>query len=608
MMKFIIHFLFFFWIGSISSFAQNSGYLWPTEASPYLSSTFGETRAAHFHSGLDIKTWGREGYKVFASKSGRIYRMAISAKGYGRVLYLQHEDSTFTVYAHLQRFTDQLQQIIDSVRLETHSFEVDLYMDSLSIYVERGEVIGYSGSTGIGPPHLHFEIRDKYKRPFNALLSNLNVPDAVAPTISALMVFPLSDSTTIRGSYYPQVFYPSKTASVDSMDFGLIEATGTFGIAVSTYDGANQVTNRYAVYELGLFKGTESLFYQRLDAFDFEEAETMFQDRLPAPGAYRRSFQTLFKKDGPPIPFHKSWSTQSAINPTPQRAEYTLIVNDIYGNRKKAGFRVQRSNQQTALGTNTSKPVYEWYWESDWIATSPTSRFSLKNPENVQPLTLDNSQFLFEHQGTRLQIVRIPTDSITYTYSLDRNLKVGFLPHTFFDTLSIALQTGSFEGSPYIAVHPATHIARKNYQLIYYLGDDFTESTNYQYYRIDRKRDRLIHEPSELIGRTLHAFPDQLGEFLILADNEPPEVSGINIRQTSYGKWLVELSVFDEQSGINYKESELMVNGVPAITEYDFEEDLLIYYHPDFRPLEENRIDLVIKDNAGNATSKVFYK
>ena len=69
-----------------TSFVPN--YRWPIDGSRHLSGTFGETRSTHFHSGLDIKTWGREGYPVYASEKGYISRMAISARGYGKVLYV----------------------------------------------------------------------------------------------------------------------------------------------------------------------------------------------------------------------------------------------------------------------------------------------------------------------------------------------------------------------------------------------------------------------------------------------------------------------------------------------------------------------------------------
>src|SRR6056297_2382524 len=79
-------------------------YSWPTEASRYLSSTFGETRAAHFHAALDIKTWGRKGYEVYATRDGVVDRIAIGPRGYGKVIYLKHDDGSYSVYAHLLSF------------------------------------------------------------------------------------------------------------------------------------------------------------------------------------------------------------------------------------------------------------------------------------------------------------------------------------------------------------------------------------------------------------------------------------------------------------------------------------------------------------------------
>jgi ribosome-binding protein aMBF1 (putative translation factor) len=34
-----------------------------------------------------------------------------------------------------------------------------LRIEEKQLFYKQGEVIGYSGSTGIGPPHLHFELR-----------------------------------------------------------------------------------------------------------------------------------------------------------------------------------------------------------------------------------------------------------------------------------------------------------------------------------------------------------------------------------------------------------------------------------------------------------------
>src|SRR5690625_2760157 len=65
----------------LSFLSDTTHYLWPTDASPYISSTFGETRAAHFHAGLDIRTWGQEGYRVFATRDGIISRISTGPTG-----------------------------------------------------------------------------------------------------------------------------------------------------------------------------------------------------------------------------------------------------------------------------------------------------------------------------------------------------------------------------------------------------------------------------------------------------------------------------------------------------------------------------------------------
>ena len=48
---------------------------WPTKASHYFSSNFGENRDDHFHMGLDIKTKGTIGHEVVAVEDGYISRM-----------------------------------------------------------------------------------------------------------------------------------------------------------------------------------------------------------------------------------------------------------------------------------------------------------------------------------------------------------------------------------------------------------------------------------------------------------------------------------------------------------------------------------------------------
>ena len=53
----------------------------PLDIPIYLSATFGELRPNHLHAGLDIKTQGVEGKKVYAVADGYISRIGVSPYG-----------------------------------------------------------------------------------------------------------------------------------------------------------------------------------------------------------------------------------------------------------------------------------------------------------------------------------------------------------------------------------------------------------------------------------------------------------------------------------------------------------------------------------------------
>ena len=254
------------WVSNAdTSFVPN--YRWPVDGSRHLSGTFGETRSTHFHSGLDIKTWGREGYPVFASEKGYISRMAISARGYGKVLYITHPNGYTSVYAHLQRFTPELQAYIDSVRIvQGYRFEIDIDLGYASnsqlrkntsplFPVLRGQRIAYTGSTGIGPPHLHFELRDPQERALNPLEYGLSIKDRIPPTIRSLMIVPLAANSRVEGLTRRKVFGSIKSDPEfpNQTHFGQILVRGPVGVAFDIFDGANEVNNKYAFYEAWFF-------------------------------------------------------------------------------------------------------------------------------------------------------------------------------------------------------------------------------------------------------------------------------------------------------------------------------------------------------------------
>lgn len=139
---------------------SDEAYLFPTDASHRINSGFADFRADHFHGGIDISTNGKIGYPVYAAKSGYVYRVSVSPYGYGKRIILRHDDSTFTLYAHLSTFTGEIQRLVESEQQTEGRYDVDMRFPPNAIRVTRGEMIARTGATGDGGPHLHFEVHD----------------------------------------------------------------------------------------------------------------------------------------------------------------------------------------------------------------------------------------------------------------------------------------------------------------------------------------------------------------------------------------------------------------------------------------------------------------
>lgn len=116
----------FFLVVVSSAFSQGhypkDSFSSPLDIPILLSGTFGELRSNHFHSGLDIKTQQREGLTVYSIAEGYISRIKVSAWGYGKALYITHPNGYTSVYAHLQKFTPEIETYIKKRQYDKKSF------------------------------------------------------------------------------------------------------------------------------------------------------------------------------------------------------------------------------------------------------------------------------------------------------------------------------------------------------------------------------------------------------------------------------------------------------------------------------------------------------
>ena len=108
--------IIFILLNFIYSEIEDTKYLWPTNSSNSITTLFGEKRSRRFHAGIDVRTYGKIGDKIFAIESGYISRIKITSDGYGKAIYLQLNDGNSVLYAHLDKFDKDIEKKVDELQ------------------------------------------------------------------------------------------------------------------------------------------------------------------------------------------------------------------------------------------------------------------------------------------------------------------------------------------------------------------------------------------------------------------------------------------------------------------------------------------------------------
>lgn len=578
---------------------QDSIYLWPTNSGKFLSSTFGETRSAHFHAGLDIKTWGREGYKVFASRDGYLSKLIITNQGYGKAIYLKHFDGTYTVYAHLQRFNSEYQAIADSIRINEldYSYTFEQSFEDKKLMVKQGDVIGYTGSTGIGPPHLHFEIRNSLNQPINPLSSNLAVQDTISPVFSSLLIEPLNINSKVFSSYYPSEIKPISVKN-DTTYFDTVFVSGDIGLSANVYDQANQVNNKYAVYDLKLNSNIGNLYHEQINLFDFSDADKMFVNRVPSPDNNRRRFQRLFDQEKYQHPFliYESKSQNSEFT------LYEIIAEDYYGNQAVAIVPVKDDSLNTSKKTPKTSDTY---WTNDWIVLNDSMVADLQKNEKDILWDRFSPQRIISLSDPNHIISRLSPKSSYKIISPDYKTTLYIESDTFFDSLSLVQNFEFHNDSIFLKIGETELVNRKNLFIQIQLPESYQKRSQLNLYQIDDEGEYGFVD-SWVSGTTLNAKIPSLGNFIVLKDSLPPVIREPELVTLGNGMQTYTVKTDDNLSGIDFESALFKINGIRGIPEYDYENNSFTFYLPEFYLEPENKIYLEVSDKAGNFTYKSF--
>lgn len=285
--------------------AAEEAFTWPLSLDPALSSTFGETRPTAFHAGIDLKTQGRTGHEVRAVAAGHAWRVRTSPWGYGRALYQKTADGRIVVYAHLENFAPPIAARVAQAQQEKQAYTVDLELKPEEIPLARGQLIAWSGQSGIGPPHLHLELRDADNVPINPLLHGFAVKDTAPPVIQRLALTPLDIESTAAGGHLPVSMALRRKGAYYQADEPLI-VQGRLGLSALLHDLADAAPNHLAPCRTRVLVDGRPLFSATYDRVSYTDAHQVLLDRawLDFPGG-GGVFFNLFRLPGNRLEFYE---------------------------------------------------------------------------------------------------------------------------------------------------------------------------------------------------------------------------------------------------------------------------------------------------------------
>ncbi len=264
----------------------------PLEPFPGLTSGFGEYReGGRFHAGLDYSTGGHTGAVVRAVADGWVERVRTSGVGYGRSLYLRLADGRTAVYGHLDRFAPALEAYVAARQDSSGNYEQDLWPRAGALRFRAGETIAWSGQTGAGPPHLHFELR-RGDLNLHPMKQGIAIADRTPPSIAAVTCTPAEPGARVgeRFDSWRGEFQGTKALSGPTV-------RGPFFLGLDTWDQIGSRSNHLATYRLRVELDGRPAYEAVLDSVSWDDmaiADRVFELATTRAGmSDRRSLQSI---------------------------------------------------------------------------------------------------------------------------------------------------------------------------------------------------------------------------------------------------------------------------------------------------------------------------
>jgi hypothetical protein len=544
---------------------QNTGiqFISPLKIPLSLSSGFGELRADHFHSGIDIKTEGVTGKEVIASDDGYVYLLLVSPGGYGRAIFIRHPSGYSTMYGHLQSYKPEIEEYVKLKQYENKSFAVTIYPPEGRFRIAKGEVIAFSGNSGSSSgPHLHYEIRKTNgEKPVNPLLFNFGIKDNLKPVITRLAVYPGSESTTINGKN-KKLFLGISGADGNYFlpENAELAINGSAGFGITSFDYMNNTSSIFGINSIELRIDSISWFSYQINEFSFYETRYI-NAHIDYEAAIRNNMdiEKTFVLPNDKLSLYKNIKNSGLYYFSDNKNHsVNIIVTDGSGNRSMLSFRVKPGVSKSFLPEerkDSSIGIMPWGKTNSFISDG----VSITIPAGA---LYDTLKFKFSKTSGKGKFF----SDIFHIHDPFTPLQVPF-------TLSL---------------RPDSVPPGKESKLLIALVDN----------------NKLIYSGGIFSEGYIKADLLSFGNYAISIDTIPPLISANGLTRGSdlSGRKEIRVKITDDFSGI--KSYTGILDGKWALFEYDPRYDLLIYKFDPARILKgtSHKLYLLVTDNRDNAS------
>ena len=629
-----------------------SDYVWPTDAGRGITSTFGEFRRSHFHAGIDVSTGDRTGYKVFAARDGYAWRINVSPDGYGKVLYVRHRDGYTTVYAHLDRFSKRIDARVRKEQERLERYPVDITCKPEEFPVAKGDVIAYTGETGAGSPHLHFEIRDEHMNGVNPLLCPaFEIADDIRPGANAIALIPIGPGSRVDGMNAPSIRRLAQDKRGAMVARSAFRLTGDAGVAINIRDRSNETWYRHGVYRHTLRIDDSVAFAVRIDRAPVSEGQQIsLYYSWPMLRAGKGRYEKLFVDGWHELPFLSNPAIGAGILSSFRLAPgpHTVSVRseDIQGNATETVAEVTVEPQTdpgvpawrgaagsngasaaplgidlslagafvhvaaTAQGAFTTVPALTVH-EGPLARTLPMQLASRSRAvatfspdpscQGTRTITVDADVAGSPAKGERSRAIYVIEPERSGSFTLDGGaLTVLWDSASTFGPLALTVDHSARDAQEVYTFGPEDAVLRSGFTVI--VRPD-RQSPGQALFVSTGSRWSMVRTEALPDGTLRGRMRRMLGDLTVLADTTAPTIGRLRIQQRSGRRLGVSFGFDDNLSGVDYETMKLYLDDRFHIPEIDGEHNRTVFLSAEPLSVGPHRVKISFSDELGNTTS-----